>query len=701
MKYAASAQQNLPRRRLPVVCTALLLLWAAGWYGWGGGLGLFWFTAVLALAALALPRPLPSTARAFIWSALALAVVALAVNIERVTPAGDVRDMLRAYQYDRVVTLIFALGLAALCFRPTHTTVALAAAASLPLIMLTLARAEALPGSRGHEAPIVWGVLALIILLQQAERWSAARARPGPGGAWREWWPRLAAPLAVLALALWLAPWLERGAHLARERLARLTSRHNFASRYMRRGGELTLRPPPSGWGGHLRSALTIEAPAPPGYLREAAYSRYAGGEWMAEQPETAELEAERELLREAEDDDRNLYLLTTNRPPAGGGVALVTWRYIVMDGRLVNGLCLPGAARRLRLAGGAPWMDRDGCVRAAPETLPPEDYQIELPTGAAAAAAAAPVALAREPLAAAYLDVPSHLSATVSNLAEDCAGLLESDNAEAAAAAVIRHFERHFSYSLKPPPPRAGGDRLQSFMEARQGHCALFASAAAMALRAQGWPTRVVAGYFCHERQPFGHRYVARARDAHAWAEVWDARARRWLLVEATPATGMPTAWPRPSRLRLAWEWLAFGWRAAVAAVQRVNIIGAVAAAGVWLFEVVVVRVWFWGALLPLAALWHWWRRRRRGEGESAQARLRRLLTREMTRLERRAAPAHLRRQAEECWNVWARRMRQTLPPESAARLADLVERYETLRYGDAPGAAAVAQWRFDARRW
>lgn len=678
---------------------ALLLLWAAGWYGWNGGLGLFWCTAVLAVVALALLRPLPATARAAVWSVLTLAIVALAANIERVTPAGEVRDLLRAYQYDRVVTSLFALGLAALCFRPSPATVALAVAATLPVTMLTLARGQATPGRGSHGAAIVWGLLALTVLLQQAERWSAARATPGPGGARREWWPRLTAPLAMLALALLLAPWLERGARTVRERLTGLASRRSFASRYMRRGGELTLRPPPAGWGGRLRVALTIDAPAPPGYLREAAYTRYGGGEWMAEQPEAAALEAEMAAPGAEDNDARELYVLGTNSPPADGGAAIATWRYRVMDGSLVAGLCLPGAALRLRVEGAAPWMDRDGCVRAEADTLPPEEYEVEVPA-APESAASTVVVLSRAPRAAAYLSVPGHLAAAVSNWVTECEGLAESGGAAAAAAAVTRHFERHFHYSLETPRPGPGVDRLESFMAARQGHCVLFASAAAMMLRSAGWPTRVVGGHYCHETHPFDRQYVVRARDAHAWAEVWDAGARRWLLVEATPEAGLPTAWPRPSRPRLAWEWLAFGWRTILSAMRRVNIIGAIAAAGVWLFEAALGRPWFWVAVVPLLAGWYWWRRRGRGADGSAEALLRRELAREMARLERRVAPPHMRRQAHESWSVWVRRLAESMPADRrAARLAELVERYESLRYGAGPTAADVAQWRADAR--
>src|SRR5450759_1834602 len=106
--------------------------------------------------------------------------------------------------------------------------------------------------------------------------------------------------------------------------------------------------------------------------------------------------------------------------------------------------------------------------------------------------------------------------------------------------------------------------------MERREGHCTLFASAAALMLRARGIPTRVVGGFLCAERNPINDTWVMRERDAHAWVEAWDADAGRWFLVEATPPAGRPTAYSPAGALRHLREWLAMGWRKLVTAVRQ-----------------------------------------------------------------------------------------------------------------------------------
>ena len=59
------------------------------------------------------------------------------------------------------------------------------------------------------------------------------------------------------------------------------------------------------------------------------------------------------------------------------------------------------------------------------------------------------------------------------------------------------------------------------------------------MILRHLGYPTRLVSGFYAHE--PAGDGITVRGRDAHAWAEV-HVPQKGWMLIEATPATGMPS---------------------------------------------------------------------------------------------------------------------------------------------------------------
>ncbi len=55
-----------------------------------------------------------------------------------------------------------------------------------------------------------------------------------------------------------------------------------------------------------------------------------------------------------------------------------------------------------------------------------------------------------------------------------------------------------------------------------RTGHCVAFASAMTLMLRSQGIPARMVSGFHGGEFNELTRSYIVRARDAHAWVEVY-----------------------------------------------------------------------------------------------------------------------------------------------------------------------------------
>ena len=103
-----------------------------------------------------------------------------------------------------------------------------------------------------------------------------------------------------------------------------------------------------------------------------------------------------------------------------------------------------------------------------------------------------------------------------------------------ASAADAARRVERYltaFHYDSNVP----GGDApLATFFATRKGDCQLFATAAAMMLRARGIPARYVAGYYLDT--PRTGENLVRAWDAHAWAEVLTPQGP--LLVDGTPSS-------------------------------------------------------------------------------------------------------------------------------------------------------------------
>ena len=77
--------------------------------------------------------------------------------------------------------------------------------------------------------------------------------------------------------------------------------------------------------------------------------------------------------------------------------------------------------------------------------------------------------------------------------------------------------------------------------MERPAAHCEFFASAAVVFLRANGIPARYVTGFATTEISADDDYYIARNKDAHAWAEAYDRDKKQWVVVETTPGTEMP----------------------------------------------------------------------------------------------------------------------------------------------------------------
>lgn len=134
----------------------------------------------------------------------------------------------------------------------------------------------------------------------------------------------------------------------------------------------------------------------------------------------------------------------------------------------------------------------------------------------------------------------------------------------------VLNHFSRrHFSYTLRPPTT-AGRNSIDEFMFAtRQGFCEHYAQSFAVIMRAAGLPARIVTGYQGAEYNPQGGFWQIRAKDAHAWTEVWLPSEQVWLRVDPTAAVaavrteqGIGSALPQNDRVLVADESAFSRWR-------------------------------------------------------------------------------------------------------------------------------------------
>lgn len=134
----------------------------------------------------------------------------------------------------------------------------------------------------------------------------------------------------------------------------------------------------------------------------------------------------------------------------------------------------------------------------------------------------------------------------------------------------VLNHFSRrHFRYTLRPPMT-AGRNSIDEFMFAtRQGFCEHYAQSFAVIMRAAGLPARIVTGYQGAEYNPQGGFWQIRAKDAHAWTEVWLPSEQVWLRVDPTAAVaavrteqGIGSALPQNDRVLIADESAFSRWR-------------------------------------------------------------------------------------------------------------------------------------------
>ena len=102
--------------------------------------------------------------------------------------------------------------------------------------------------------------------------------------------------------------------------------------------------------------------------------------------------------------------------------------------------------------------------------------------------------------------------------------------------------LQHRCAFSLDIAPAGAAAPVEAFLFNSRRGHCELFASAAALLLRAEGVPARIVIGFRGGVFDRFAKRYTLRGADAHAWVEAWFP-GEGWLSFDPTPSAGRPLA--------------------------------------------------------------------------------------------------------------------------------------------------------------
>ena len=425
---------------------------------------------------------------------------------------------------------------------------------------------------------------------------------------------------------------------------------------------------------------LRVRAKRFPGYLRGYVYRDYEGGRWRADDPG--------QTLHPVTAKSSHITFHAFERAPPPQGDRADRLDMLPASGFQSQVLLAPGDTAQVELIcpelRNSPdgeltpgkWDTRTGYVLVAPRY--PTGFAYPGPAGKGLDTQA-------------YLGVPDGLAPHLQAVADKMfADLPEGASTDATVAALIGHMRQNFQYELGVRIEPGGADPVLQFLtQWRRGHCELFAASTALLLRMRGIPTRYVTGFMCAE-QPVGERYyLSRLQDAHAWVEAYDSDLGRWVLVEATPAAGVPSGHSDTSLLWSLMDSLRMAWQQMLALMKRGYIAQALAALFAGIGGCILAIFAHPGratvAVGALAALLYWLicraRHRQRAEAkELGEGRW--LLRRSRKRLLRQFRGAGVSPAPSDSFRHLLARLARSNASQ-AALLAPAIGEYERLRYG------------------
>ena len=258
-------------------------------------------------------------------------------------------------------------------------------------------------------------------------------------------------------------------------------------------------------------------------YVRGLAFDQYDGKSWMNR------LGYRRNLSEEGP----GTFVIRGHQGPAGSRLGEAIRQHILLEP--LDTAVLFGAPFIERLSGKFPAVQSDlaGSVYLPFPSVSRIEYTVVsranpvLPADLGSDATLYPESFARH-----FLQVP-YISERIGKLAED---LTRSEHSPYEKAQAIQTFlTRNYRYSLDAP--LAGLDRpLEEFLFLRKtGYCEHYATAMVIMLRMVGIPARLVTGFLAAEWNEYGHYYVVRQQDAHAWVEVHLPHSG-WVMMDPTP---------------------------------------------------------------------------------------------------------------------------------------------------------------------
>ncbi len=336
--------------------------------------------------------------------------------------------------------------------------------------------------------------------------------------------------------------------------------------------------------------ALRIFSDDPPGYMRAKVFDTYANSRWSSLPGNTRNV-----LPSPSSEISADILAL-----PASGGTFVIIpsaqqpWRVMNVwpAPEITQGMFAPLGTAIVR----------------APVDSVQTDYNQTVDSGIRGGlnyAIAQPVTPPSEKLLAKarikYLQLPRKLDKQIAGLAKNI--FADCKTPAHKFAMVRKYFADNYTYELGIQVPK-GQEPLNYFLlEKPAAHCEFFASGAAILLRFADVPTRYVTGFVAEERSPFGGYWMARHKDAHAWVEAWDDDLQQWVIVEATPASGVPGGGTQ-SKIGYLWDYINFRFQELRVAIYFDGLKGL----AIWLWHrfvgLAVVLVSTWQGLVVLAVL-------------------------------------------------------------------------------------------------
>ncbi len=270
---------------------------------------------------------------------------------------------------------------------------------------------------------------------------------------------------------------------------------------------------------------------------------------------------------------------------------------------------------------------------------------------------------------------LPDKLDPRIVELAREIVGEAVTTNDKIAA--IENFFLDNFEYQFGIDVP-SGVDPIAYFLIQRPpAHCEFFASGAALLLRSVGVPCRYVTGLVAVEKNEIGDYWVARNRDAHAWAEAFDPE-RGWVLVEATPASGLPQSM-EISRTKQFWDAVQAWWVKLVASI-RAGGIGRFLWSGLNLMIRPMVLIGL--AMLVFAIAFRYWFRRRSKANVIPTDPKVQAIQRLLDQMDRRWERAGVGRSHHETMHQFAARLEANGKTPDHEHAADWYRQFAIIRY-------------------